>query len=315
MADPRRASRLAWTTTRLRRHWYWIRTQGIARVLEEDNLRPIRRMRLAVARWKWRRQSHDLAPVATAIFVGGLQRSGSNMLIRALQNFPELEIYNENSKSAFHRFELLPDETIRALVESSDHQFVVFKSLCDSHRVDDLLDKLGTPNAPRALWIYRSPDARARSAVAKFGNHNLKIMEELADGGGRTRWQGQRLSMESRELIKSFDYSNLTPESGAAIFWYVRNKLFFELGLHRREDIMLLSYDLLTSRPSQVMKAICSFISLEYRTESATGIEHRRSSQTPLDLPRTLRDRCDHLRRELDVLAESHLQRYLTPGA
>src|SRR5919202_3856242 len=112
--------------------------------------------------------------------------------------------------------------------------------LCDSHRTPELLDDVGLSPAPLALWAYRSVDGRVRSAVAKFGTDNLRILRDLAAGRGHERWQAQRLSADSLELIGSFDWATMSPASAAALFWYVRNRLFFELGLDRREDGVLL---------------------------------------------------------------------------
>src|SRR5207244_1167709 len=70
-----RAVNLSRTWRRIRRHWRWARTEGIGRLVEEDQLDPVARFRRASEKRRWRR-SHAVAPRAMPVFVLGLQRSG-----------------------------------------------------------------------------------------------------------------------------------------------------------------------------------------------------------------------------------------------
>jgi len=113
---------------RLRRHWHWGRRQGFGRLIEEDQLNPVARMRLALGKRRWRR-AHSVAPNATPVFLIGLQRSGTNMIARGLEEAPEFEVRNENDRAAFDRFRLRPDPMVRDLVMRSGHRYVLFKPL------------------------------------------------------------------------------------------------------------------------------------------------------------------------------------------
>ena len=68
------------------------------------------------------------------MFVVGLQRSGTNMLVRGLEASPEFEVHNEDDTKAFRRFRLKSNDQIRALVTRSGHSYILFKPLCDSCR-------------------------------------------------------------------------------------------------------------------------------------------------------------------------------------
>jgi Sulfotransferase domain len=260
---------------RIRRHLGWARTQGVGRLLEEDDLNPVARASRRVAKWRWRR-AHGSAPgTATAVLLVGLQRSGTNMVVRGLERAPEFEVYNENHSAAFDRFQLRPLDHVRGLVEASRHPYVLFKPLCDSHRTPELLAALRTRSAPRALWVYRSAEGRARSAVAKFGDQNLRVLRDLAQGRGRDRWQAQRLSPDSLALIEGLGWSGVDPVSAAALFWYVRNRLYFELGLDRRPDVLLVSYDAMVADPAAEMRRICRFLDFPYHPRLVAGITPR----------------------------------------
>ncbi|MGH2641301.1 MAG: hypothetical protein ACRDGO_06350, partial [Actinomycetota bacterium] len=184
----------------------------------------------------------------------------------------------------------------------SGHAFVLFKPLCDSHRVPELLDALRTPSAGKAIWIYRRYEGRARSAVATFGSNNLQVLRQLAAGRGLDRWQAQGLSTTSWDVIRSTDFESLSPEAAAALFWYVRNSLYFEHGLHDRPDVTLVSYDAFVGDPATTMRAICRFLGFEYSPRLVMHVENRpRRGHGALGLPDHVRERCEDLERRLDA--------------
>ncbi len=67
----------------------------------------------------------------------------------------------------------------------------------------------------------------------------------------------------------------MTPESAAAIFWYIRNSLFFEQGLDSRHDVMLVAYEELVSSPSRTLSRICDFIGISYEDRIAKDVHIR----------------------------------------
>ena len=302
MAGLRRDPWLGYTRWRLRRHLHWLRSQGLARLVEEDELNPMDRVAKAAAKWRWRLAHRTRTPGGMAVFLVGVQRSGTNMLVRGLERSPEFAVYNENHRAAFSRFQLRPDPVIRRLVEESRHPYVLFKPLCDSHRTPELLDGLGLRRSPRALWAYRSVDGRARSAVAKFGDVNLRVLRELANGGGRSRWEAQRLSPDSLQLIEGFDWDRLGPLDAAAVFWYVRNRLYFELGLAQRADVLVVSYDAMVAQPQAEMARICEFLGVAYDGRLITHVKPRPARrEEALQLDPRIRDRCEELTARLEA--------------
>jgi hypothetical protein len=304
-----------WAAHKLFRHLQWVRAQGLRRVIEEDQLNPLVRTSLAAKKWRWRR-AHSVAPMAIPVFVVGVQRSGTNMVVRGLEVAPEVEAHNENSRRAFDRFRLRPTPVIRELVEQSGHRYVLFKPLCDSHRTAGLLDYLGTPSPGRAIWVYRSVDGRVRSALAKFGDNNLGVLREIAAGRGLDRWQAQGLSHEKLQLIRGFDYDELTPESAAALFWYLRNGLYFDLGLNERDDVILMSYDALVADPEGAMGPLCKFLAFPFREDLVRHVEPREAPlRRPLVIDPLISRLCEDLHRRLDEEMEAqHPRAGAQPG-
>lgn len=303
-ALPHEASSLARTRARIGRHIRWGREQGFGRLVEEDNLDPVERVRTAVSKARWR-AAHGVEPgTAVPIWLVGVQRSGTNMVVRGFETSPEFEVHNENDSEVFDRFELRPDADVAAVIRASRHRYVLFKPLCDSHRTPDLLDGIGAGAPGRAIWAYRGVDGRVRSAVAKFGAVNRTVLARIASGGGDGLWQAQRLSPASRALIESFDYSELSPEDGAALFWLVRNRLYFELALHERDDVTIVNYDALVADPPRVMTPLCGFLGFPYRPALVAHVEVRSAGrERRLDLHPRIRDECEELQARLDAAA------------
>jgi Sulfotransferase domain len=297
-----RESPMRYAAGRIRRHLHWARTQGVRRLLEEDDLDPIQRASRKVAKWRWRRAHGSAQGTARAVLLVGLQRSGTNMVVRGLERAPEFEVYNENHSAAFDRFQLRPVGHIRGLLEASRHPYVLLKPLCDTHRTPELLEALRTRSEPRALWVYRSAEGRARSAVAKFGDQNLRVLRELAQGRGRDRWQAQGLSSDSLALIGRLDWSSVDAVSAAALFWYVRNRLYFELGLAGRPDVLVVSYDAMVAQPEAEMARICQFLGVAYDRRLIAHVTPRPAGHAEvLQLAPRIRDRCEELSARLEA--------------
>jgi hypothetical protein len=301
---PEDAGRWGRTVARARRHLHWARHEGVGRLIEEDQLDPRDRLRASAASARWVRR-HGVEPGrARAAFVVGVQRSGTNMVVRGVESDPSVKVYNENSRKAFDRFQLRGPDVVRDLVTRDRHRLVLFKALCDSHRTADLLDEVSQYTPARAVWVYRGVDDRVRSAVSKFGDVNRRVMAEIAAGEGRGRWQAQRLSPESLDLLREVRPDSLSPESGAALFWLVRNRLYFEQGLDERDDVHLVGYDQVVADPEGMGRALFSFLGLPFDAATVGHVDARSARRRPpLDLDPRVRAACDRLEQELAAAA------------
>jgi hypothetical protein len=299
-------TRVEFIGRQIRKHAHWARTEGVRRLIEEDRLDPRERIGTAWSKARWRRANRRGQGTAVPVYVVGLQRSGTNMLLRGLDAAPEIEVRGENDKKVFFRYRLRGPEVLRSTVLRSRHAIVLVKPICDSQRVGDLLDLPGL--APgRAIWVYRDVDDRARSEVSKFGDANLRALRQIAAGEGESIWQGERLGPAAVELVRSFDYDPASPtcmslDTAAALFWVVRNGLFFELGLVDRPDVMLSSYDELVADPEACMRRLCDFIDFPCRPALWNHVEVRSShARRPLDIDPRVRELAEAMGQRLDA--------------
>lgn len=283
----------------VKRHVRWGRTEGWSRLVEEDRLDVAERVRVVRRRRDFRR-SHPVEPgTATPVWVVGLQRSGTNMVMRGFESDGAFEVFGESDRRAFSNYQLKSDDQIGQLIDRSRQRYVILKPLCDSHRVGDLLDRLHAATPGRAFWIHRSVDGRARSAVSKFGAANRSVLTEIAEGRGLDRWQAQGLSDDSLRLVEAFDPPSLSPHEAAALFWVVRNRILFEQGLDRREELAVVSYERLVGAPEATMTEMCRHLGLEPDPELWAHIDRRALTPEPVELRSDLRELTDGLSAEL----------------
>jgi hypothetical protein len=298
---------------KVHQNWRWGRTHGWADLVEEHDVDPRVRARRALRNLRWRLTPGHADGAPTAVFLFGAQRSGTNMIVHGLDEAPEFRVYNEGHRQAFDNFRLRPLPTIEALIDRSRAEYVLFKPLCDSHRAAEILDRFG-PRA-RAIWTYRQVDGRVRSALAKFGDSNLRIIRAYAAGEATDAWQVQAMSPENADFVRSLDPDRLSAESGAALFWYVRNSLYFEMSLDERRDAMLVSYDEFIAHPDQTARALCSFLDIEFRRRFISHVKPSAPGwKQPLAIDTRIRERCTELQELLDRASARDVSTLLQGG-
>ncbi|CAN5295592.1 hypothetical protein BH24PSE2_BH24PSE2_12890 [soil metagenome] len=193
------------------------------------------------------------------------------MLTASFENSPEFDVYGEMSK-AFDNSVLKSLDMASKLIAESKRPFVAFKPLTDSHRVQKLLD---TSVGSKAIWMYRRPEDRASSAVTKFGDTNLRFLRELSTVGITDRWEARGVAQETLGQLRDFDFDRMDPKSAAAVFWYLRNQLFFDQRLDSNPDVLIVKYELLVKHPARVMEVVCDFLGCQFFERMVKHIHER----------------------------------------
>lgn len=255
------------------RNWRWGRTHGWANLLEEHDLDPRVRLPRVARDLRWSLEHRGATGAARPVFLVGAQRSGTNMMVHGLDQAPEVKVYNEGDRQAFHHFQLRELPVIDELVVRCRRPFVLFKPLCASDRTAELLDRARPGPPGRAIWAFRDVEGRVRSQVMKFGDSDLQALRAFVEGRSTTHWQVRGLSPASAELVRSLDVHRMTPETGSALFWYVRNEQYFERGLDGRDDVVLAEYGAFLADPEGAMRALCSFIGFPYRSQLVAHVQ------------------------------------------
>ena len=205
------------------------------------------------------------APERKRVFyIAGVQRSGTNMVVNMLTRSDATEVFRETDPRAYHDFELHDIATLRWLVDRSLGEVTVFKALCELQKLPALLDAF--PRA-KALWIVRRPEdminshIRARFSVNRTVSCGERI-KNIVDGRDPEGWRGRDVGETTLAAIRNLAHRGLSHESGVALFWLMRNRLYFDQGLDRDERVRAVYYEDLVRAPEAHASALFDWLDL-----------------------------------------------------
>jgi hypothetical protein len=239
------------------------------------------------------------APSKTPLLIAGFQRSGTTMLMNILHLRGDTEVFDEARESkTFEKFRIRSIEIVRQAIDSSHYPFPCFKVIADSHVMPSILREL--PDA-LVIWMYREPGPNAASRLKMFRRPTAAIRAvcEGQPGGG---WFAEGVPATIARELQGLDRSKFTDWDFACLAWWVRNRIYFDLGLVDERRVRLLRYETLVAAPVPTMRALNEWVGMEWRPAS-TRFVHSASMRKP-DLPALdpqVASRCDELLQRLDA--------------
>lgn len=238
------------------------------------------------------RQRLHPQPVALHVFVAGVQRSGTNLLMDVLDASAETQVFHETDPRAFDNYEMRDETVIRGLVHASPAPVFVIKALCELDRIRALMDGFAPA---RTLWLVRDWRDSAHSAVRSFGNF-VAQWKRLAQGEA-SDWRGRGMQAATRELLAALYRPDASEAEGAAIMWFYRNVLYFEQQLAADPRVRLLFYEDLVQQPEREVAVVYEFLGLRGFSSAIAGRIHARSvkRRIPRDIAPAVVDLCDEL--------------------
>jgi len=242
----------------------------------------------AAARILGARQKH-------VMFVAGVQRSGTNMVMDLLEADLATEVFHETDRRAFDNYELRTPTSLRALVRQTPAPLSVFKALCECQDVRYLLDQF---SGSRCLWVYRHYEDVARSHARKWTQMPDTIRRLCDEQSGSEGWRGRGMSDATRTVLRAHWHEDLNNESACALFWYFRNQLYFEQCLSEDPRVRLLSYEALLEHPHGNTEALYDFAGLDYLSRAGQSIkapESTRWAHSDSIIDTSVRKLCDSM--------------------
>jgi hypothetical protein len=199
----------------------------------------------------------------TPVFISGSNRSGTQMVCRAIGNSPHGWDYPEADFSiAFERYSLRSHAVIDRLIRWSPAPLVSFGSILDSQFTDALLDRFQNS---RAIWVFRRYEDAVNSSIRSWGGHQKNMMRQVSQGRlSHLGPRGLRIADENVELIRSLYSESLTDEDAGCLYWYMRNKVFFDLGLDRNPRVMALQYEDAVLNQERAFRSVFHFLGCPY---------------------------------------------------
>lgn len=251
------------------------------------------------------------------LMIVGCQRSGTTLMSRLFDADRDCRVFGEFSvlsavgKDGI-RLNPLPD--VAAVISRVPAPLVVMKPLVETQRIRTLLNYF--PNA-KALFMYRRYTDVASSDLRKFGLRNaIDNIRPIANGDTHN-WRSAGATPLVREHIARFFSESMNPNDAAALFWYARNQLYYDLELAGHDAVMLCRYEHLAMDPAALMRKVYDFADVQCPDLSHTRQVHSGSVSKgkSLELLPEVRALCEQLQARLDAQYEAQSRRPAAAGA
>lgn len=244
-------------------------------------------------------------PVEQHVFVAGMQRSGTNLLMDVLDASVATQVFHETDPRAFEHYEMRDLAVIQLLARQCPAPVLVIKALCELDRIKRLMDTF-TP--AKTLWVVRDWRDSVNSATKSFGNF-VPQWRRLANGEAND-WRGRGMSPATRELLAAMYRPDANEAEGAAIMWFYRNALFFEQQLSADARVRVLFYEDMVQHPMREVAAVYDFLGLPGFNPRVAGRIHARSvkHRSPPDISPSVVALCDELLARFRALSRSARQ-------
>lgn len=247
-------------------------------------------------------RSDDVPPM---LFIFGGQRSGTTLLVNIFEKDLRTKMYREFSelssmdKENGVRYDPLP--VLTATIKRTSAPFLVLKPLVESQNAPELLDYF--PSA-RAIWVYRDYRDVAASNLNKFGVANGVDDVKPIAYRDQDNWRSERASDKVHSVIKQYYSPEMAPHDAAALFWYARNQLYFDLGLDHDPRVMIIKYEELVHNPHDKIQQIYTFMAQPFPGPHIVSNVHVGSvgKGCKIQLTDEIDSRCDALLNKLNNL-------------
>ena len=261
--------------------------------VERDALLLAKRVR---QRWTGRSSTGQPKQV---IFVAGVQRSGTNMMMDVIERSFATDVYHESDPRAFTRYEMHSPQEIHRLVTDSPAPYVAIKSLCELQDLKALLDEFAPA---KAVWMVRDYEDVVNSHLVLWHKTPQFLGQIVADRNS-ARWRGRGMSDQTHALVSRLYHPDISNASASALFWYFRNVLFFEQHLDQDDRVQPMRYEMLVTDPQRQFARLFDWFGLDYtRRISSKVFASSVRKQPPPEIEPAIRDLCDELTARFNAL-------------
>lgn len=234
-------------------------------------------------------------------FILGCQRSGTTLMQHVFDADLDAAVYGEFSRitrtAKKPNVRLRPLQEVKAILERDPARLVVAKPICETQNALRLLEFF--PGA-KALFLYRHYAAVARSNLKEFGQRNgINNLRPIV-AGDTANWRAEGVPAEVRSLVTARFHEQMNPHDAAALFWYVRNRFFFDLGLDRHPAVLPLRYEHLLRDPAGVMAAIYRFVGAPFAPRGVELVRAEPAGRRRVELSADIEELCAGLLARLD---------------
>lgn len=245
------------------------------------------------------------SPNKTILFIFGCQRSGTTLLTEIFErDFDNTQVYGEfsrlSSTDRMHHIRLNPLHLVKIQIDNSRPPLIILKPLVESQNALRLLDYFTNS---KALWVYRHYRDVALSNLKLWGiNNGINNLRPIVEGKPHN-WRSDQVSESTKRIVAHFFSETMNPYDAAALFWFVRNNLFFELNLDKDIRVKTSKYEDLINEPKKIMDAIYAFLGYSFPASKVDINISRNSvgSGMNINLSKDIEDLCHDTLEKLDL--------------
>ena len=231
-------------------------------------------------------------PERQTLFVSGVQRSGTEMIMSTLERSLETDVFHESDPRAFEDYQMRPPEVIHGLIDRSPASRVVIKSLCEGQYLRRLLDEFAPA---KALWVFRRYGDMVNSHLRKWSGC-ARTVEGIVGDRNSAGWRARDMSDATHAVVKARYHPDMADPSAVALFWYFRNVLFFEQDLEEDDRVLLVRYESLVSDPERQFRTIFDFAGLNFSSRLVRKVHNRSVGKHPEpEIEPAVRELCESL--------------------
>jgi hypothetical protein len=173
--------------------------------------------------------------------------------------------YSEISDQDLYHLRLNDFKSVEKVFKRSAAPLLVAKPIVESQNANDLLERFEDSHG---VWLFRNYIDVASSNLRRFGDNAGAInnIRPLVDAefarNDWTEWLTEHVGEDTKQVIKRFYAPDMNPADAAVLFWYVRNRLYFEQHLDQNDKITTIDYDEFVNKPRQHMQVLFNNLSL-----------------------------------------------------
>ncbi len=243
-------------------------------------------MRRAAVVQRWREiaklpaQLLARTPNKAVVLLAGSQRSGTNMMMGALDRHPLTTVFHEFDQRAFENYCLRPESQLVRIVRRAHGRRVIFKALMDiqNYRTYGHVFEAATGQPMRIVWPVRRYEDVINSQLKRWPESREEVDEILGDGVIKT-WRGAGLGESTMERLRVLYRRDLSNADCKGIAWLMRNELVFNEDFPR-DRCVFVSYEQLVRDPAEQLGKLCEALSLPRDNRMTEGIHTRSISKT-----------------------------------
>ena len=181
------------------------------------------------------------------------------MMLRILERDPQTSVYGEFSQLSIGPGRTLfkPFDQVKSIIDRDPAPFAVLKPLVETQRLSELFRYF--PQA-KAVWMYRHYKDVISSNLINFGRSNgVDDLRPIAQGDP-ANWRSSHASDEVKRVARHYFSENMPALDAAALFWYARNSLYFDMDLPNHAQVMISRYEDMVHDPRTQLREIYRFV-------------------------------------------------------